>query len=124
MSNFHNAFAAGLQMLEAVLIANKLVDLRIKEGRPGVICKLDIEKAYDHVNWEFLICILKRMGCRDKWIGWMNWCISSTSFAMLVNGSPTHFCPASRGLRQGDTISPLLFILVMEVLSRMLSIAS
>ena len=73
---------------------------------------------------QFLIYILKRIGFGDKWVGWMNWCISSTSFALLVNGPPTNFFPSSRGLHQGDRILPLLLILVVEGLSRMLSTTS
>jgi len=55
-----------------VLIANELIDTRIKSGKPGVVCKLDIEKAYDHVNWYFLMYVMKGMGVGDKWIGWIH----------------------------------------------------
>ena len=73
------------------------------------MCQLDIEKAYDHVNWNFLLYVMKRMGFGDRWRRWVHQCISSASFAVLVNGSPIGFCSASRGLRQGDPLSPLLF---------------
>ena len=64
------------------------------------------------------------MGFGDRWIRWVQYCISSTSFAVLVNGSSTDFFSASRGLRQGDPLSPLLFLMVMEVLTRMIDAAS
>ena len=90
----------------------------------GVLCKLDIEKAYDHVNWDFLTSVLERMGFGERWIDWIRFCISSSSFAVLVNGSPTDFFVPFRGLRQGDPLSPLLLLLVMEVLTRMIEAAS
>jgi len=110
--------------MDALLFANELIDSRVKFGRARVVCKLDIEKAYDHVNWNFLMYVLKRMRFGKRWISWIRYCISSTSFAILVNGLPTDFFLASRRLRQEDPLSPLLFLLVMEVLTRMIEAVS
>ena len=60
------------------------------------------------------------MGFGYKWQGWIRACISTVRYSVLINGSPASFFGSSRGLRQGDPLSPLLFLLVMEILSKIL----
>lgn len=79
-----------------------------------------MEKAYDRVEWSFLLIILERFGFHPTWINWIKQCISSSNFLMLLNGSPYgHFSP-SRGLHQGDPLSSLLFLLCSEILYRII----
>ena len=121
ISKTQSAFIKGRQILDLILIANESLDSRRRSGEPSILCKMDVEKAYNHVNWDFLLYMLKRCGFGAKWCSWISFCISSVRCSVLVNGSPKGFFDSSRGIRQGDPLSLLLFVFVMEALSRMLS---
>ncbi|NAW49653.1 hypothetical protein FGF92_23750, partial [Salmonella sp. gx-f5] len=58
------------------------MDHRLQEGGSGILCKLDMENAYDHVNWEFLLYLLGRCGFDSRWISWMQHCISTARFSV------------------------------------------
>ena len=117
------------QILDAVLIANECLDSRLKAWNPQVLRKLDLEKAYNHVNWGFLLYLLQRGGFSKKGgkhtimsIGDVNliyFLHLRSSLSIPVNGSPCGFFRSSRGICHGGPLS-LLLCLVMESLSKMM----
>jgi hypothetical protein len=123
VTHTQNAFVPGRQILDSILMANECVDSRIQSGEPGLICKLDLEKAYNHVNWDFLLYMLERCGFGETCRGWIHQCVPTVCFSVLINGTPTDFFSSSQGVRQGDPLSPLLFVVVMEAFSKMINVA-
>lgn len=93
------------KILDASLIENEIIDSIVKRKDSEVLRKLDIEKAYDYIK-SFHLKVLEKMGFGKKLVNWINWCISTSTFFVLVNGSPTGFFKSSRGSARG-TPSPL-----------------
>ncbi|KAK2372487.1 hypothetical protein QL285_073613 [Trifolium repens] len=109
-----SAFLKGIQLVEGVVVVNEVIDYARKRGKSCLILKVDFEKAYDSVEWEFLDYMLERFGFCQKWRNWMKACVCVGSLSVLVNGSPTEEVKIKRGLKQGDSLAPLLFLLVAE----------
>ncbi|GMJ11562.1 hypothetical protein HRI_004825400 [Hibiscus trionum] len=120
ISDTQFAFVAGRQILDCSFLANEAVDYIQRMGLKGLVFKTDFRRAYDSVDWDFLIFILKKMGCGPRWCNWIYQCISTASMSILVNGSPTPRFPLGRGLLQGCPLSPMLFNVVGEALSRLI----
>nr|KYP53426.1 Transposon TX1 uncharacterized [Cajanus cajan] len=119
-----SAFLEGRNLLQSVVIANETLDEVKKEKKSCIFFKVDYEKAYDSVNWEFLLYMLRRLGFDPKWIQWIRACLESAHVSVLINGNPSEEFKMNRGLRQGDPLSPFLFTIVVEGLTGLMREAS
>ena len=111
------AFIEARHLLHSVLIANEVIEEAKRSSKSCLIFKVDYEKAYDSVSWDFLLYMLDRAGFSSIWIKWIERCLKSASISVLVNGSPTTEFFPKRGLRQGDLLAPFLFNVVAKGLN-------
>jgi hypothetical protein len=103
------------------VVANEIVHGVHKSNQPGVVLKLDYEKAYDRVNLDFLFEILASRGFHHIWIRLIESVVRGGSVGVTLNGQDSSsFFKTGKGLKQGDPLSPILFNLVGDVLTRML----
>lgn len=125
ISHNQSAFVKDRLLVENLLLATEIVkDYHRDDITPRCAMQIDIAKAFDSVHWEFLLNTLRALNIPETFIHWIKLCVCTASFSVQVNGELAGYFQSKRGLRQGCALSPYLFVICMNVLSRMIDRAA
>ena len=124
VSNAQNAFIKKRCIHDNFIYAQRVIQLLHKKKKPALFIKLDISKAFDSIGWSFLLEVLENLGFSTKWRDWISAMLGTSTSRVLINGQPSKEIRHARGLRQGDPLLPLLFILAIDPLQRIIEVAA
>ncbi|PKI77055.1 hypothetical protein CRG98_002558 [Punica granatum] len=124
ISKNQSAFIKGRRIADNILVAHELVNNYHRSGITArCAVKVDLMKAFDSISWDFILVALSAMGMPSMFINWIKGCITTPYFSVALHGTSAGYFPGARGVRQGDPLSPYLFVVGMEVLCQLLDSA-
>ncbi|WOL11148.1 hypothetical protein Cni_G19909 [Canna indica] len=121
IDNKQGAFSKGHNTLDCFMMISEILWACHLMDKDLCIIKFDFKHAFDSISWDFISDMMTARGFPPKWISWISNLLNSSSSAVLINGSASRTFSHKRGLRQGNLISPLIFNLVADTLSRLIS---
>ena len=127
ISKNQSVFLSEHLITDNILVAYEIMHYLINKckGKESfMVVKLDISKTFDHVEWRFIKAVMEKLGFHRRWISLIMHCITTVTYSVLINGKAYGYINPTRGLREGDPLSPYLFILCVEGLSSLITRAA
>lgn len=113
-----SGYVEGRQITDGIVLTHEIIHSLKQSKKPGMLLKIDLSKAFDSLSWIYIQKILTAFGFAPPWVRWIMSLLSSSFFSVLINGIPSPIVRPCRGIKQGDPLSPFLFVIMAEGLGR------